>query len=320
MGINQMYINFIAVLKIKRIKKNEYNIFLMLHPPFTNKIYVSKIMFLSLLGFVLAIAFSAVNTVWSVYLRQFVESDSAVGFIASFFAFIAFLGYFFVMPYIARNNKMEIFRGSMILLFLCFVAFYFINGFFLLLAVGILFYLGSVFRSVSYGILIRNMSKTQELGKNESMNYSFLNLGFVIGPLFAGFVMSKYLPKLVFLVFSFFILIAIVFSFHLKSTEIHRKSRPNSNLFINIKEYFEDINRLKIYLIGMGLSIWWAMIYVYLPLFILRNNLGLEWVGYTLFGVAVPLIFFEYFFGKRADKTGSKLFFILGFGLLGIFG
>lgn len=58
---------------------------------------------------------------------------------------------------------------------------------------------------------------------------------------------------------------------------------------------------------------WWSLIYLFIPLMIIRSNLGELWVGYFLFGVAIPLILFQYAFAKWAGKHGFKKLFKIGY-------
>ena len=51
-----------------------------------------------------------------------------------------------------------------------------------------------------------------------------------------------------------------------------------------------------------------------MPILIIRSGLNSGWVGYFLFGVALPLIALEYYFSKIAGKQGFRKMFILGYG------
>ena len=58
------------------------------------------------------------------------------------------------------------------------------------------------------------------------------------------------------------------------------------------------------------------MLFLFIPLLIIRKGLGGLWIGYFFFGIAVPLIFLESPFSKLAEKKGFKIFFKIGFLIL----
>ena len=64
---------------------------------------------------------------------------------------------------------------------------------------------------------------------------------------------------------------------------------------------------------GGGVNFWWSLIYLFVPLYIIRSGLHVKWVGYFLFAVAIPLILFQYKFSKMAGKIGFKKLFKIGF-------
>jgi MFS family permease len=55
------------------------------------------------------------------------------------------------------------------------------------------------------------------------------------------------------------------------------------------------------------------LIYLFIPLMIIRSKLNESWVGYFLFAVAVPLIIFEYYFAKKANTAGFRKMFKIGY-------
>lgn len=92
--------------------------------------------------------------------------------------------------------------------------------------------------------------------------------------------------------------------------------RPDRHILLNFIKYFQDKNRTLAYILGGGVTLWWALIYIYIPLYILEHNLDKIWIGIFLFAVAVPLIFFEYTFAKLSGKMGSRVLFQMGYFIL----
>jgi len=45
----------------------------------------------------------------------------------------------------------------------------------------------------------------------------------------------------------------------------------------------------------------------------MRHGLGIKWVGYFLFAVAIPLVLCEYYFSKVAERNGFRKIFYQGY-------
>ena len=84
-------------------------------------------------------------------------------------------------------------------------------------------------------------------------------------------------------------------------------------MYKNFRDFFRDKDRVKSYLLAGGISFWWILVYIYIPLYIIRQGLASEWVGYFLFAVPIPLILLEFKFAKLAGKIGFKRMFKYGY-------
>ena len=171
--------------------------------------------------------------------------------------------------------------------------------------------LGAV-RGSTLGLLVRSNSSKKSISKNEGYVFAFNNISFLIGPLIATLLLLVLKVRNIFLVAA---LIILASTFMLKSSKINpgKKSKTiDSNFLKNFISFFKDKERVKAYLLASGVSFWWSVTYIYMPLLII-TKLPDYWIGIFLGAITVPLILFEYMFGKIAVKKGYKKLFFIGF-------
>jgi MFS family permease len=274
---------------------------------------IAKLSFVTLM---MALSAASVGAIWALYLKSFVGSESMVGLLSSLFAFVGFLFYFLTVPIVEKYSKSGLFIFSLILSAVFYFLFAFIEGLgLLILAVfGINFVLA--LRTTTFGIIIRDSSRDKQLSRNEGLVYTFLNFGWVIGPLIAGFVVANYGLNSVFFLgagFAFLGLFAFLFS-GIRDVNIAKKI--DKDVLKNFGSFFKNKDRVNAYILRGAVGFWWVLIYLYAPLFIVGEGLGAEWIGWFLFAVPLPLIFFDYFFAQLAGKVGFKKLF--GFGFLSV--
>jgi len=293
------------------VRKNQGNIIL------------TKIAKLALVGFLTAFAASLVDTIWAVYMQgsfeKVVSSSTAiilVGFFSAFLSIIAFFSFFFSVPFIERNNKSRLFSLSLIFYMILYLLFAINNSpyVFAILAIGSTIL--TALRVTSFGIIVRDKSKQTELSRNEGVMYTLMNVAWVIGPLLAGIISQFFGVSFIFIISVIFTGLALVSFNFSKIKDPNLRKKVDKHLVKNFKEFFKNKNRVMAYILGGGISFWWALIYLFIPMFITNSKLPIEWVGFFMFAVAVPLILFEYVFSKLAGKVGFKKMFKIGFFIL----
>ena len=274
---------------------------------------MAKLAFVLLL---VSMSSSFVDTIWAVYLESFLHNTSLVGFFSGALSVLSFISFFLLVPFVAKSRKSVLYSTSLILLAL----FYFLVGInknFVLFAI-FSFFITILFtlRITSFGIILRDKSNSKYLSRNEGLMYTFSNVAWVIGPLLAGFIFVKGSISLVFIFASLFLLLAFLF---FKFSEIYDGNlvrHHSPDIFRNFLIFFKNHDMRIAYLLGMGVTFWWALIYLYMPLYILQSNLDKTWIGIFLFLVAIPLIIFEYPASKFGGKHGFRLLFKTGYFIL----
>jgi predicted MFS family arabinose efflux permease len=82
-------------------------------------------------------------------------------------------------------------------------------------------------------------------------------------------------------------------------------------------EFFKDSRLVKMYILCGSASVWWAVIFIYVPMYIVSNGLPYSYIGYFIFATAVPLVLFEAKIGESINSQTFHRFYIIAFSILG---
>ncbi len=268
---------------------------------------------LAIVSFIVALAFALIDTIWAVYLDSFVNNIAIVGFISAFLTLVSLLFYFIFIPLIEKSSKAKIYSYSLLFFSITYTLFAINTKFYFLIILAFIATILQTIRTTSFGIMVRDKSSEKNLSRNEGLMYSFMNVAWVIGPLIAGLLSEKYGVNMIFVLSAIFIFIAFFMFKFLRIKDNNIKKKVHSKIFKNFKAFFKSKDRILSYVLSGGVNLWWALTYLFVPLLIIREGLGIKWVGYFLFAVAVPLIMFQYIFSKLAGKVGFKKIFKIGF-------
>ena len=277
------------------------------------EIVLTKIGRLSFICFIFSLALSLVSTIWAIYIDGFVGSASMVGYISSFLTAISFFSFFLIIPLIEKEDKSKIFSYSLFLFAVLYILFAINRKFYFFIILAVILTILQTLRITSFGIIVKSKSSEKQLSRNEGLVYTFMNFAWLIGPLIAGYVSGHYGINPVFILAAVFILIAFIFFKFSRIRDRNIKKRIDINFFKNFKDFFKSKDRILAYTLGGGVNLWWSLIYIFVPLYIIRNNLEVQHVGYFLFAVVVPLLMFQYYFSKLAGKIGFRKIFKIGF-------
>lgn len=273
---------------------------------------------LSLIGLIISLSAAFIDTIWAVYMDSFVNSEVIVGFISAGLTLIAFFSYFFFVPLIEKTNKSKIFSYSLFLFAVTYLLFAINKNFYIFIVLAAILTLLYTFRITSFGIIIRDKSSKSQLSRNEGLVYTFVNFAWVVGPLIAGYLSEMYGISLIFVLSSIFMFIAFFFSKFSNIKDANIKKKIDNNIVKNFKDFFKDKQRIIAYILSGGVNVWWILIYLFMPMHIIRSGLHVSWLGYFLFAVAVPLVLTECKFANIAGKVGFKKIFKTGFILVSI--
>jgi len=280
--------------------------------------FLTKFRELNLVVLISSLSTAFISTIWAIYVYGFVQNESLVGTLSAIFTLVSIFAYFYLIPFFEKKDPTKIYSIALILNAILYVLFAINKSFYFFILISLIFVIVGVLGSTSFGIIIRKESGLKNLSKREGLVYTLSNTGFLVGPLIAGFVSDLYGISSVFLLAAIFIFMAFV---AFKAMNIHEKvkiKKIDKNIFQNFKDFIKEKELLKSYSIGGGISLYWSIIYIYVPLYIIQQGLSKSVVGMFLFAVCIPLILLEYPIGKNVDRIGFKKFFFIGYGILAI--
>ena len=264
----------------------------------------SPIKRLSVVIFVAGIAYALASSVWAIYIRSFLDSDARVGLTSSFLVLVAFVSYFLIIPLIESSNKYKLTLKFSLLSVLGFIFYALTKNFYLFLIFASVMAIFGAVRSSAFGLLIRSNSSKKSISKDEGLVFVFNNTSFLIGPFIATLILLKLGIRNVFLISAFILLISILMLKYSRINEGKKNKTTDKNLLENFKGFLENKERVKSYILATGITFWWSLIYIYIPLLIIKS-LEDFWVGIFLGFVTIPLILGEYKFGRLLLYLGS---------------
>ncbi|MBD3253247.1 MFS transporter [Candidatus Pacearchaeota archaeon] len=220
---------------------------------------------------------------------------------------------------IEKTNKSRIYMNSLFFVLVCYLVFSVNENFIIFLVFAAILVFSRTLKLTSFGIIVREKSPEKKLSRNEGVMFTSYNIALVLGPLIAGTVLKIYGISYVFFLCSVSVFIALTYFYNSKINVANIKRKTDRDLLRNFKDFFKSKDRLFAYVIGGGVNFWWSLIYLFMPIYIVRNGLGVEWVGYFLFAAAFPLILFSYKFSQIAGKIGFRKVFQLGFLIPAVF-
>jgi len=276
----------------------------------------TKIGKLAIIGFLVAVALALVDTIWAVYMDSFFHSEAIVGFISAALTLIAIFFYFVLVPIVEKYKKSSLFFWSLILFGITYLLFAVNTKFYIFVILAFFLTIFYTLRTTTYGLIVKDKSNKTQLSKNEGLIYTFMNLAWVIGPLIAGYFANAYGINLIFLISAIFVFLSAIAFKISKISDVNIKKKLDQNIFKNTKDFFKNKNRVLAYFISGAVNCWWVLIYLFMPMHIIRSGLNDLWIGYFLFAVAFPLVLFEYKFSKSAGKKGFRKIFKTGFGVI----
>src|SRR3989338_838192 len=202
------------------------------------KKFLSPIGGLGFIIFLSALGMSLTETIWSVYLFQYTQSDVLVGLISSLFTAVSLLSFVLLIPFLEKNDSSRLYMWTLFLMGICYILFAVTRSLWVLVLIGIILSILGVIRIDTYGIIVSDNSRKKDLAKNEGIVYTTSNIGWLVGPLIASFFAERYGIPIIFLLSSFFFFLTL-FSYRFLCIGSKKRivKKVDGGFFRNIK-YF----------------------------------------------------------------------------------
>jgi len=193
-----------------------------------------------------------------------------------------------------------------------FLADFLVKGIFLLALaklpvgkIGIWFLMGymilTVLSWIDIDILLESCSRDHKTGRIRGKYLTIMNAGYLVAPFFAGLMLSKWGFQPVFLAASILVFIVWVICFF-KLRNIDGAQTEGVNFVDLLRKLFARKNVLRIYYVSFILELFYALMIIYTPLYLL--DLGFSWaaIGKIFTVMLLPFVLFQYPAGYLADK------------------
>lgn len=164
---------------------------------------------------------------------------------------------------------------------------------------------------VSLDIIVESLSKDDSTGRMRGLHLTILNFGFIVGPKVSTWLLSSF----GFLsVFSFVALLKIVVLVlaYLRLGRINHVFIEKESIINLIKKGLARPDIRHIYYISFALESFYALMIMYLPIYLTGIGFSLTQIGTIFTIMLLPFLFFEYPIGWLADKElGEKEMIII---------
>lgn len=279
-----------------------------IHVPLSNSLELSFSRFFTTIGV------ACVNAVWAIYMSSFGLSNSTIGFLSAGFVTVSIVVAFLSIPFLEYFNQSKILIVSMVSSAFA----YFMIGFFHSLGVFIFMAcflsVSEILRIECYSILFRDSVTRKKLNEAEGFLYTLLNLAWLLGPLIAGFFILKFGVSSVFFLSIAFVFIGIFLLLLTRLPNFKAKRfEYDTHVVENVRDFLSYKKAHLPYIMAAGVQVWWVLVYLYVPLFMIKSGLSDSSVAIFIALVVAPLILIENLVGKLSSKYGFRFFFFTGF-------
>jgi MFS family permease len=278
---------------------------------------------LARLSLLVNIGDAAFWTILPIQLSVLAGGDGPVGF---YFAAVALLGTVAAVASSAtfrRHRKIVIGTASLALIVMLLVGMSFAENLWVLAIFDLPRSVAYLLLTIVLGLLVRDLATAANIAIKEGRRYLFINLGWLIGPLVAGYVARFISLEAVFLVISGLFAIALVYLWGLHfdghpaftaDGEVERGHEAIAGLI----EYLKRPRLRRVFLLAVGLEVWWVVSSIYIPLAVIDLGYGPDIVGWVVTGGVVPLVLLEVWVGRQAQARGTRNYMVAGFLVLGV--
>ncbi len=276
-----------------------------------------SLIILYFLGLLLAISSALPAYLQSNFLNEFVNIES----LGYFFIIANALTVFSILFFPTLIKKLSNFFVTKVILIIHAVSLLgmvIANNPLSALLATILFTVATNLLWINMDVLIETFSSNSSTGRTRTIYFTFINIGWILSPSLASYLIKLGDYQLSFLVAAFLTIpVFLVFLYQgrlLKDRVIYNKAK----LLTVIKKTLSNKNLRGIFFVSLLLQLFYSTAVIYIPIY-LYQNLGIGWadLGIMFSIMLIPFLLFEIPAGIIADKyIGEKEILFLGFFIL----
>ncbi len=276
-----------------------------------------SLIILYFLGLILAISSALPAYLQSNFLNEFVSLES-LGYFFIIANALTVFGILFFPKLIKKLSNFFLTKVVLVIHAVSLLGMVIANNPLSALLATILFTVATNLLWINMDVLIETFSSNSSTGRTRTIYFTFINIGWILSPSLASYLIRLGDYQLTFLVAAF--LTAPVFFVllyqgrRLKDKVIYSKEK----LSVAIKKTWTNKNLRGIFFISLLLQLFYSTAVVYIPIY-LYQTMGIGWadLGLMFSIMLIPFLLFEIPAGILADKyIGEKEILFLGFLIL----
>ncbi len=279
----------------------------LLHLKPTYELVISKVLFS--LGYAVAIVGIPL------YFIQLGLTDAQVGIFIGLISLLIAVLSLFLPPLLEKFNQRKLLILSAFSAGLGFILFCFTGEVGLSLIFLACAQISFHVNGTAFNVLFKDSTRSvQEFTKDTGFMGSFTNLGWFIGPLLGGLTLSVAGFKGVFILSGCLVMLGglYVWLFPFK-TVVKERMQLDTKIKANLRFYLANPQLRIAYLQKMGIDVWWAFIWTFVPIFMLRGGYDAAAIGLFIALTQLPLFLFEFKTVNFVAKYGFKRIFIVSY-------
>jgi MFS family permease len=278
---------------------------------------------LARLSLIVNIGDAAFWTILPIQIAVLAGGDGPVGF---YFAAVALLGTVAAVASSAtfrRHRKVVIGAASLAVIVPLLIGMSFAGSLWVLAIFDLPRSVAYLLLTIVMGLLVRDLATAANIAIREGRRYLFINLGWLIGPVVAGYVARFVSIEAVFLVVSGLFAVALVYLWRLQAgghpaLQLDGDVEHGHETTAGLVAFLRRPRMRSVFVLAVGLELWWVVSSIYVPLAVIDLGFGPDIVGWVVTGGIVPLVLLEVWVGRRAQARGTRPYLTAGFLILGI--
>jgi MFS family permease len=276
-----------------------------------------KLRILYSMGFLLAVATALLAYIRSSYIGEFIETKY-LGLVFILANLIAFIVIDFFPRIIKKYGR---FKTLFVLLWLKMIILFFLVFFYKswLGLIIFIFYLTILWLVwAGHDIFVEMYSRDILTGRIRGLEYTIINLGWLVSPFLAGWLLQHYGFSWVFLLVGA-LMLPVILLFRFNFSEEPLRDHITYKFWPTLKEIYSRAPIFKIFCIGFLLNFFYCWMVIYTPLYL--RSLGISWseIGFIFTIMLLPFVLLQYPAGWLADKfLGEKELLSFGFIIMGL--
>lgn len=279
--------------------------------------------FFAWMAFMVAVAICLPHPILPNFIDSVLHSDSKVSVFFSFLAIVTLIGGLTSGLIFKRVERTTVTKASLFILALSTFFLIFVTRFTSIAVLVTIKTWMELLLQIVLALFVRDFAKAKNLGKEESLRFKFQNIGALVGLLVGGFLASQVNYEIVFIAESLVIIFALGY-FHKKHildkhpAIINSKKVTKESFFLDLKGFFQNTERLKIYIVATAHMLWICFKYLYIPLYVINSGYLSSMSGLILAIAMIPMIIFETKTGDFGEIYGVRKVIAFGFFFIGV--